>query len=74
LATTATEHPRFWHMVKPIKSYKSITNFEQQRKLCYITFLPTALPVGVFLIMPSLSGIMTLTCTIFDPNIFLIFS
>ena len=36
--------------------------------------LPTALPVGVFLIMPSLDGIMTLTCTIFDPSIFLRYS
>lgn len=32
--------------------------------------LPTALPVGVSLIMSSLGGIMILTCTIFDPSDF----
>lgn len=47
---------------------------EQQRKLCQTTFHPTALPVGVSWLMPSSGGISSLTCTIFDPNIFLIFS
>ena len=46
----------------------------QQRKLCHTTFPPTALPVGVSRLMPSSGGISPLTCTIFDPNIFLIFS
>ena len=33
-------------------------------------FLPTALPVGVSRLMPSLGGIKPLTCTIFDPTDF----
>ena len=44
--------------------------FEQQRKLCHTTFLPTALPVGVSRLMPSSGGISPLTCTIFDPIYF----
>lgn len=31
----------------------------------------TALPVGVLWLMPSSGGISPLTCTIFDPSIFL---
>ena len=46
---------------------------EQQENLCHTTFLPTALPVGVSRLMPSSGGISPLTCTIFDPGIFLIF-
>ena len=34
------------------------------------TFLPTALPVGVFRLMPSSGGISPLTCTISDPTYF----
>lgn len=37
--------------------------------LVFFRFLPTALPVDVFLIMPSPGGIKPLTCSIFDPNV-----
>ena len=49
-------------------------NLKRSRKLCHTILLPTALPVGVFRLMPPKDGISPLTCTIFDPNIFLIFS
>lgn len=47
---------------------------EQQKKLCHADIFPTALPVGVSRLRPSSGGISPLTRTIFDPNIFLIFS
>lgn len=43
---------------------------EQQKRLCHVKFPPTALPVGVFRLMPSFGGISPLTCTIFDPTDF----
>jgi len=56
-------------MVKLIKPYHGITNVQSLTK-----FLPTALPVGVSRLMPFVGGISPLTCTIFDPGIFHIFS
>lgn len=71
MTITVLRHPRFLcYMAKLIKMSKSITNSRTTEKLCHTTFLPTALPVGVFRLMPSLGGIKPLTCTIFDPTYF----
>ena len=61
----------FFYAEKTITIFKSITNSLTVGKLCHTIFRPTALPVGVFLLMPSSGGISPLTCTIFDPIIFL---
>ena len=45
--------------------------FPNNRKVMPYHILPTALPVGVYRLMPSSGGISPLTCTIFDPSIFL---
>ena len=58
------------YMAKLIKMSKSITNSRTTEKLCQARFRPTALPVGVFRLMPSPGGISPLTCTIFDPTYF----
>ena len=48
---------------------------EQQEKLCHTTFPPNgSAGETVSWLMPSSGGISSLTCTIFDPDIFLIFS
>ena len=47
MATTATEHPRFCHMVKPIKSYNNITNFEQQKKVMPHHISPTRIKFSI---------------------------
>ena len=57
----------FCSIVKFADIGKSITNSQTAGKVMPYHISPTALPVGVSQLMPSHGGIMTLTCTIFDP-------
>ena len=69
------EHSRFFcHMAIPIKLSRSITYFGTAEKVMPYHISPNGSAGGCFLAMSLSWGISPLTCTIFDPNIFLIFS
>ena len=69
------EHSRFFcYMAIPIKLSPSITHFWTAEKVIPYHISPNGSAGGCFRLMPSFGGISPLTCTIFDPNIFLIFS
>ena len=69
------EHSRFFcYRTIPIKLSQSITYFGTAEKVMPYHISPNGSAGGCFRLRPSLGGISPLTCTIFDPNIFLIFS
>ena len=75
LAITAMEtFSIFCYMAIPIKLSQSITNSWTAEKVMPYHISPNGSAGGCFLAMSLSWGISPLTCTIFDPNIFLIFS
>ena len=72
---TAMEHSRFFcYKAIPLKLFQSITNVETAEKVMPYHISPNGSAGGCFPSYAALGWHMTLTCTIFDPNIFLIFS
>lgn len=69
------EHSRFFcYMAIPIKLSLSITDSWAAEKVIPYHISPNGSAGGCFSAYAANSGISPLTCTIFDPNIFLIFS
>lgn len=75
MVTTVMEHSRFFcYMAKQIESHKGITNIRTVEKVMPQQISSNGFAGGCFLTYAVFGGISPLTCTIFDPNIFLIFS
>ena len=75
MTITVMEHSRFFcHMAIPIKLSRSITYFGTAEKVMPYHISPNGFAGGCFSAYAVFGGISPLTCTIFDPNIFLIFS
>ena len=71
MAVTAMEHSRFFcYMEIPVKLSPSITNFQTVAKVMSRQIPPNGSAGGCFSHYAVLGGIMTLTCTIFDPIYF----
>ncbi len=74
MVTTVMEHSRFFcYMAKQIESHKGITNIRTVEKVMPQQISSNGFAGGCFLTYAVFGGISPLTCTIFDPNIFLIF-
>lgn len=74
MATTVMEHSRFFcYMAKQIESHKGITNIRTVEKVMPQQISSNGFAGGCFLTYAVFGGISPLTCTIFDPNIFLYF-
>ena len=75
MVTTVMEHSRFFcYMAKQIESHKGITNIRTVEKVMPQQISSNGFAGGCFLTYAVFGGISPLTCTHFDPNIFLIFS
>ena len=74
MATTVMEHSRFFcYMAKQIKSHKGITNIRTVEKVMPQQISSNGFAGGCFLAYAAFCGIGPLTCTHFDPTIFLNF-
>ncbi len=71
MATTGYGVSPIFAYVKFVDIGKSITNFRTAGNVMPYHFFPTALLVAVSWLMPPFGGISPITCTIFDPIIFL---
>ena len=73
MVTTVMEHSRFFcYMAKQIESHKGITNIRTVEKVMPQQISSNGFAGGCFLTYAVFGGISPLTCTHFDPNIFLI--